>query len=97
MEDVIVPPGNLAEMLRTNGETNYFSRMLDRFSAPYYVADVTNSYNDYAVANGEVRKDSIFEKAYMNTRTNSIDPNGKTLNSSDLLPYDPGWNAYRCV
>lgn len=94
MEDVIVPPGNLAEMLRTNGETNYFSRMLDRFSAPYYVADVTNSYNDYAVANGEVRKDSIFEKAYMNTRTNSIDPNGKTLNSSDLLPYDPGWNAY---
>lgn len=94
MEDVIVPPGNLAEMLRTNGETNYFSRMLDRFSAPFYVANVTNNYNDYAIANGLNQKDSIFEKSYMNERDLTTDPNGKTLDKGELLPYNPGWNAY---
>ncbi|MBQ4029351.1 MAG: fasciclin domain-containing protein, partial [Prevotella sp.] len=40
LEDVLVPPGNLAELIRTNGESNYFSRMLDRFSAPFFNATV---------------------------------------------------------
>lgn len=94
MEDVVVPPGNLAELIRTNGETNYFSRMLDRFSAPYYTAAVTNNYNDYAIANGLSQKDSVFEKKYMNERDLTTDPNGLTLSKDQLLPFNPGWNAY---
>ena len=96
MEDVLVPPGNLAELIRTNGESNLFSRMLDRFSAPYYDAATTKNYNDYAQANGLAQIDSIFQKRYMSQRSQGgtllLDPNQATVEYA--LPYDPGWNSY---
>src|SRR5574344_1245164 len=99
MQDVIVPPGNLAEVIRTNGETNYFSRMLERFSAPYYDAPTTNNYNDYMQTIHGNLIDSIFQKRYLSERSQgsaalSRDPNGNTVSADKLLPYDPGWNAY---
>lgn len=103
LEDVLVPPGNLAELIRTNGESNYFSRMLERFSAPFYVRDVTNNYNDYAQLHGLAQIDSIFEKRYLAKRwrgqtsgnTSSVtvfDPNDAAVQNT--LPFDPGWNEY---
>lgn len=99
MEDVLVPPGNLAEMIRTNGETDYFSRMLDRFSAPYYDATTTNNYNDYVQTNGGTMIDSIYQKRYLSDRSQgtsalSTTPSGNTVSTDLLLPYDPGWNTY---
>ena len=96
MEDVLVPPGNLAEVIRTNGESYLFSRMLDRFSAPYYDVTTTKNYNDYAQANGLPQIDSIYQKRYMSLRSQGSkldrDPNG---NQADyMLPFDPGWNNY---
>ena len=35
MLDVIVPPGNMAQVLRSDEETGMFSRILDYFSAPF--------------------------------------------------------------
>lgn len=96
LQDVLVPPGNLAEIIRTNGESNLYSRMLDRFSAPYYDAATTRNYNDYAQANGLPLIDSIFQKRYMSKRTQGgdllEDPNGTP--AKNVLPYDPGWNQY---
>ncbi len=96
MQEVLVPPGNLAEVIRTNGESNYFSRMLDRFSAPYYDASTTKNYNDYAQANGRQQIDSIYQKRYMSLHSQGgsllLDPNG--ANAAYVLPYDPGWNNY---
>ena len=96
MQDVLVPPGNLAEVIRTNGESNYFSRMLDRFSAPYYDAATTKNYNDYAQVNGLPQIDSIFQKRYMSERsqggTLTQDPNRSV--AQYVLPFDPGWNNY---
>ncbi len=96
LEDVLVPPGNLAELIRTNGESNYFSRMLDRFSAPFFNATVTNNYNDYAQMYGLQLIDSIFEKRYFSARSQgsslNVDPNGATVQY--LLNFDPGWNTY---
>ena len=74
LQDVLVPPGNLAEIIRTNGESNLYSRMLDRFSAPYYDAATTRNYNDYAQANGLPLMDSIFQKRYMSSRTQGGSP-----------------------
>ena len=58
-EKPICPLMNMAEMLRTNGKTNIFSHMLDRFSAPFYSERITNTYRalypDF---------DSIFIKRY---------------------------------
>ena len=96
MQDVLVPPGNLAEVIRTNGESNLFSRMLDRFSAPFYDAVTTKNYNDYAVANGLPEIDSIFQKRYLSDRsqggTLTRDPNNNQ--AAYVLPFDPGWNNY---
>ena len=96
LEDVLVPPGNLAELIRTNGESNYFSRMLDRFCAPFYNSTVTNNYNDYAQMYGLTLIDSIFEKRYFSSRSQGNpldrDPNGATFQY--LLNFDPGWNTY---
>lgn len=96
LQDVLVPSGNIAEVLRTSGESNYFSRMLDRFSAPFYDAQTTRNYNDYAQANKLALIDSIFQKRYFSQRSQgailNIDPNGTEV--SQLLPFDPGWNAY---
>ena len=102
MQDVLIPPGNLAEVIRNSGESDIFSRMLDRFSAPYYDGATTLNYNNYAVQNNLPEIDSIFEKRYMSSRSHSTernsektlktDPNGN--NVQYLLPYDPGWNNY---
>ena len=97
MQDVLLPPGNLAEVIRTSGESNLFSRMIDRFSAPYYNAATTNNYNDYAQANGYELIDSIFQKRYMSELSQgqaalSNDPNGTPAQYK--LKFDPGWNAF---
>ncbi len=96
MQDVLVPPGNMAEVIRTSGESTLFSRMLDRFSAPYYDVATTKNYNDYATANGLATIDSIYQKRYMSNRSQggklTIDPNN--TQSQYVLPFDPGWNNY---
>ncbi len=96
MEDVLLPPGNLAEVIRNNGESNLFSRMLDRFSAPFYDASTTQNYNNYAVQNGLPEIDSIFQKRYLSQRsqggTLTRDPNNTV--APYVLPFDPGWNNY---
>lgn len=96
LADVLVPPGNLAEVIRTNGESRLFSRMLDRFSAPFYDAATTNNYNDWAQSNGYPLIDSIFQKRYLSERSQgsslTTDPNGTKF--AYPLAYDPGWNTY---
>lgn len=97
LEDVLVPPGNLAEVLRTNGTSNYFSRLLDRFCAPFYEGGLTARYNDYAQAYGKQFIDSIYQLRYFSQRSQGaralmVDPNSALV--PNLLNYDPGWNAY---
>lgn len=97
MEDVIVPPGNMAQVLRKDNETSYFSRMLDYYCAPYYNASVTNDYNAWALANGKATIDSIFTLRYLNNQTGhaqNTDPNGNIVTGNSLLDFDPGWNQY---
>lgn len=97
MKDVLVPPGNMAQVIRKNSETSIFSRMLDYFCAPYYDATTTNNYNDWAVANNKPVIDSIFQVRYFSAISQdqtvlNRDPNGNFLTS--YLTYDPGWNQY---
>ncbi|MBR6016838.1 MAG: fasciclin domain-containing protein, partial [Prevotella sp.] len=96
VEDVLVPPGNLAELIRNNGQSNYFSRLLDRFSVPFFESNLTRRYNDYAQAYGKQLIDSIFQMRYFSQRSQggklSVDPNAQAF--PNLLNYDPGWNAY---
>ena len=93
LDSVLVTPSNMAEVIRTNSNTKYFSAILERFSAPYYDYDLTQQYK----ALYDIEADSIFQKRYISERSigNSKITNGpdkKSLGSFPFLPYDPGWN-----
>ena len=94
LDRVLLAPTNMAEMIRTNGRTSLYSHLLDRFSAPYYSASLTNSLRQIKGYEGV---DSVFEKRYLSERsqgakTLETDPYGKKV--SYYLSYDPGWNTY---
>lgn len=98
VKDIIVPPGNMAQVLRKNDDTKYFSRVVDYFSAPFYDATTTNNYNDWAITNNQPTIDSIFQIRYLSGRSQGAtlnrDPNGAIHSSTELLRFDPGWNGY---
>lgn len=94
MDRVLLAPTNLAEMIRTNGQTNLFSHLLDRFSAPFYSSSLTNSLRQLP---GYEAVDSVFEKRYFAARSQNgaaleTDPQNRRV--SYFLNYDPGWNTY---
>ena len=92
LEDVLIPPSNMAEVIRTAPETKIFSSFLERYSAPYYDAVATNTYK---LLHPEFT-DSIFKKKYFAERSSLVknleDPNGK--GQLGYLEFDPGWNTY---
>ena len=45
LDGLLIPPSNMAEEIRTNGKTNIFSSMLDRFAVPVPNAALTAEYN----------------------------------------------------
>lgn len=94
LDRVLVSPSNMAEMIRTNGKTNLFSHMLDRFSAPFYNSTLTSSHLQLTGI-----RDSVFEKRYYSARSQGgarldRDPYGATVSDNLILDYDPGWNQY---
>ncbi|MCD8303337.1 MAG: hypothetical protein LUC86_00690 [Prevotellaceae bacterium] len=102
-EKVLKPLPNMAELLRTNGQTRIFSHMLDRWSAPFYNAGVTQAYKNVMAAQGIDWTDSIFSKRYFSDLSwgHSALLNGpqgeqfRDAASTEVsLKYDPGWNAY---
>ena len=102
MEDVVVPPGNMAQVLHDKERTKYFSHILDYFAVPFYSKSTTDAYNEWATANGMAPIDSIYQVRYYSGRSNQssassdaalqTDPNDKPVTS--LLSFDPGWNQY---
>ncbi|MBM6992024.1 MAG: hypothetical protein I3J02_01975 [Prevotella sp.] len=98
LQDVLVPPGNMADVLRSSEETTLFSRMVDYYAAPYFNQTITNQYNDWAIANGAELIDSIFEMRYVSSRSQNAtltqDPDNNTLGNGRYLKYDLGWNQY---
>ena len=101
LDRVLTPYPNMAEVIRTNGKTNIFSHMIERFSAPFYNADLTNRVQ---LLGNNV--DSVWVKRYFSKRsqgntalsndrnTDPIgDPTGKDV--AFYLNFDPGWNFYQ--
>lgn len=95
VDKVVDTPSNMAEVIRTNGDTKLFSLLLDRFSAPYYDATLTEEYK----ALHTISADSVFRKIYVAQRSSqanasTLDPDGNTWGDFPALSYDPGWNRY---
>lgn len=97
-EKVIKPLPNMAEMIRTNGKTNVFSHMLDRFSYPYPNAAVTRDYkNLHPSFTGTIYTKKYFALRGADGRSQKVGPDGKTFQDEKgeiNLQYDPGWNEF---
>jgi len=100
LENVLIPPVNMAQYIKNNPKTQIFSKLLDRFSAPYFDAASTLEYRQLQLQHPELPAiDSIFTKGYfspfsINGINHSRYPNGQAINLELLLPFDPGWNSY---
>ena len=98
IDNVLVPPGNLAQVLQQSNNTKIFSHIVDFWSAPFYDASTTLNYNDWATSNGRPTIDSIFQVRYLSEYSQDKvflrDPTGKSLASNEVLSFDLGWNGY---
>ncbi len=101
LQDVLIPPANMAEIIRTTPEIKIFSKILERYSAPYYDATLTAAYKVYREK--ELEKgitipeiDSLFRKNYFAERSinGSNLTNQKGVLQAGYLEFDPGWNTY---
>ncbi|MBO7120749.1 MAG: hypothetical protein J6W03_10580 [Bacteroidaceae bacterium] len=88
-EKPLCPLTNMAEVIRTNGKTNIFSHILDRFSAPFYCARITEAYRvlhpDFPA------EDSIFTKRYFSNNNFSVKAGYVRPNADNEIPkFEPG-------
>ncbi|MBQ9363113.1 MAG: hypothetical protein IJT97_06800 [Bacteroidaceae bacterium] len=105
VQNVLVQPGNLAQVIARQENTKYFSHILDYYAMPYLDAANTRNYNDWVQQNqeeaaryGYVQHDSVMQIRYLSSRSQNAplitDPNGANKATAEVLRYDPGWNQY---
>jgi len=103
VDNVVVPPGNMAQVMKNASDLTIVSHLFDRYAVPYYNKNVTNAYHDWYTAeqeaghnmSGILNPDSIFEVRYLSDISQGGNRfNGGTKTSTELLTLDPGWNGY---
>ena len=86
-EKPLCPLTNMAEVIRTNGKTNIFSHILDRFSAPFYCNQITEAYK---VLHPDFT-DSIFTKRYFSNVNYSVKGGYVRVGQNGEVPkFEPG-------
>lgn len=103
VQDVVVPPGNMAAVIKKDASLSLFNHLLDRFAVPVANSDVTADYKDWykgmqdAGNNmaGVNNPDMIYEVRYLSQKSqgSTTFDNSNSSNTS-LLAMDPGWNSY---
>ena len=103
LDKVLIPPMNMAQYIKSNTNTQIFSKLLDRFCAPYFDKENTLGYINLQLQHPELPViDSIFVKRYFSTAggftrypgSDGTTYTGASINPELLLPFDPGWNSY---
>ena len=93
LDEVLVNPGNMAEILRSNDDTHYLSRMLDYYSFPE--AYELSSDEDASDAGAKKQVYAIRYLSQNSQRVKLSQPQrGVTVADNQLLDFDPGWNNY---
>ena len=96
LNEVLVNPGNMAEILRSGSDTRYISRMLDYYSFPDPDMTLTEQYRESA--SGANAQDTVFAIRYLSKNSQraklSQPTRGVTVADNQLLDFDPGWNYY---
>lgn len=97
LDDVLIPPSNMAQEIRNHKETTIFSHLLDRFCLPVFDQTLTDRYK--SVTNQD---DSIFRLRYYTKSDGGgimvdnpiLKEKDQPASEEDVLLFDPGWNAY---
>jgi uncharacterized surface protein with fasciclin (FAS1) repeats len=105
VQDVLVQPGNMAQVIGKDKDLQFFNHILDYFKVAYPDNNTTTSYNSWvsqnpetAAANGYTQHDNIYKVRYLSVISQgadgNTDPNGTAKPTNEVLNYDPGWNEY---
>lgn len=97
MAEVMPPLPNLANRIAQLPRAKTFSKLLDRYSAPFYSETLTREYNRlYGTS-----YDSVFQKRFFSERSQPDAEGSEILNLTQdnrpveaLLKFDPGWNEF---
>lgn len=96
LNEVLVNPGNMAQILRAGSDTHFISRMLDYYAFPEADMTLTQQYLDSAATGNS--QDTVFAIRYLSKnsqRSKLSQPlRGVTVAENQLLDFDPGWNYY---
>lgn len=81
LQDVLLPPDNMAGYISSNAELSQYNSLMNRFCLPRFYGTT-------------LQGDTIWEKRYFNTGARQLitDNDGKA--APGTLLYDPGWNLY---
>lgn len=89
LDEVLLPPANMAGELRNRDDVRIFSHLLDRFCVPVYDATLTAKYRERYDAQDSVFTLRYFSKGDFTTESNL---KGKNPPANELLSFDPGKN-----
>jgi hypothetical protein len=104
MSKPLVPMANMAELIRTNGRTNIYSHLLERFSVPFQNKVLGGLYSK--MNSGFSERDTLYTKRYYSRRSyGSTTISDQALINDEkgnyfdgyrdaVLKFDPGWNGY---
>ena len=105
VQDVLVQPGSMAQVIAKESDTKYFSHILDYYKIYKRNDQSTENYNawvrqnrDLAAQSGYQLHDQLYDITYISSAgyysDSNKDPNGTTKPTNEILNYDPGWNGY---
>ena len=90
LDELLLPPSNMAGELRAHSNTRVFSHLLDRFCVPVYDDALTKEYNALYKTNDSIFKLRYFSSTYQ-TNEMLAAVNGNPT-EEERLNYDPGKN-----
>ena len=97
LAEVLTPLRTMADAIASDADSRMFSKILDRFSAPYYDAeateDIRRNFTGASPIYPAVRVDSVFRKGYFNRLTHPTGPKGEKL-GDNVLRFDPAQVSY---
>ena len=106
VENVVVPPGNMASVVANTSELSLFKRMLNRFAVPVYNSTLTASYADwyhqqynqtinYPIYEVHYLSDNSYNGPFSSFKLGSDESSPvQTVAEGSLLSFDPGWSEY---
>lgn len=102
VQNVIIPPGNMASVMKKANDLTIISHLFDRFAVPVYNSQLTYDYKSWYKAeqdaghnmNGYQNVDSIFEVRYISEASQGNEAFTNKGQGGEKLAFDIGWNEY---